>query len=123
MLLGIAQLFIFLYQTPKLAPAGANPPTSVVFDLSLRLLILEPQCLTCVLVFINNLTSCRNAKGFALIVFVLGSVLCFWYRFHYLPLKVQAVQDVIYLPNESRTYIKSSIKIYLHNPLDHLNNL
>ena len=31
---------------------------------------------------IGDVTLCRDAETFGLIVFVLGSVLCFWYRFH-----------------------------------------
>ena len=31
---------------------------------------------------IGDVTSCRDAEAFGLIVFVLGSVLYFWYHFH-----------------------------------------
>ena len=31
---------------------------------------------------IGDVTSCRDVEAFGLIVFVLGSVLCFRYRFH-----------------------------------------
>ena len=31
---------------------------------------------------ISNVISCRDAEAFGLIVFVLESVLCFWYGFH-----------------------------------------
>ena len=80
MLLGIAPLGIFLHQPPKLAPAGANLLTSVTSDLYFRLLTSEPQCLT--FGVIGDVTSFRDAEAFGLIVFVLGSVFCFWYRFH-----------------------------------------
>ena len=39
------------------------------------------------------------------LIFVLEIVLCFRYHFHYLILEVRALRDVIYLPNESYTYI------------------
>ena len=58
----------------------------------------------------------------SLIAFVFGNIL-FQYRFYDLLFKVQAVQDVIHLSNESHTGIQLSIKIYLRNPLDHLVNL
>ena len=54
---------------------------------------------------IGNLTSRRDTEAFDLIVFVLGSVFCFWYHFHYLLLKLRAAQDGIHRPDESRTYI------------------
>ena len=53
----------------------------------------------------------------SLIVFVFGSILCFRYRFHYLLLKVQAVQDTIHFTHKSRTHIRSSIKTRLQNSL------
>ena len=80
MLSGIAPLFIFLHQPLELAPASANPLTSITSELCFKLLTLEPQCLTFSL--IGNVTSRRDAEAFSLIVFVLGSVFCFWYRFH-----------------------------------------
>ena len=40
---------------------------------------------------IGNVTTCCDAKAFGLIVFVLKSILCFRYHFHYLPLEIQAV--------------------------------
>ena len=45
-----------------------------------------------------------------LIVFVFGSVLCFWYYSHYLLFKVQAIQDAIHFTYKSRIHIRSSIK-------------
>ena len=45
---------------------------------------------------IGNVTSRHDTKAFGLILFVLGSVFCFWYHSHYLPLEVQAVQDIIH---------------------------
>ena len=39
---------------------------------------------------IDNITSRRDARAFGLIVFVLGSVFCFWYHSHYLLLELQA---------------------------------
>ena len=72
---------------------------------------------------IGNVTSCHDAETFGLIVFVLASVFCFQYHFYYLLFEVQAVQDVIHLPDESRTCIQSSTKIYMRNLLDHLDNL
>ena len=56
----------------------------------------------------------------SLIVFVFGSVLCFWYCFHYLLLEVQPVQDTIHFTHKSRTHIQSSIKIRPQNPLGRL---
>ena len=76
----IAPLFIFLHQPPESALAGAKPLTSVTSNLCFRLLTLEHQCLT--FGVIGDVTSCRDAEAFSLIVFMLGSVLYFWYRFH-----------------------------------------
>ena len=50
---------------------------------------------------IGDVTSRRDAEAFGLIVFVLGSVLCFRYRSHYLLLKLRAAQDGIHRPDES----------------------
>ena len=71
---------------------------------------------------IGNVTSCCNAEAFGLIVFVLGSVLFFRYHFSIIltDLRVRAVQDVIHFTYEPCTYIQSSIKTRLQNPLGRL---
>ena len=54
---------------------------------------------------IGNVISRQGAEAFGLIVFVLGSVFCFWYHFYQLLLKLRAAQDGIHCLDESCTYI------------------
>ena len=61
---------------------------------------------------IGDVISRRDAKAFGLIVFMLKSVFCFCYHSHYLLLKLEAAQDGIYYPDESRTYIQPSIWVH-----------
>ena len=49
---GNFSLFIFLYQPPESALAGANPLSFVALDFCFRLLMLERQCLTSVLMLL-----------------------------------------------------------------------
>ena len=58
----------------------------------------------------------------SLIAFVFESIF-FWYCFHYLLFIVWAVQNIIHLPNKSRTYIQLFVRIYLRNLLYYLDNL
>ena len=64
---------------------------------------------------------CNLLSASGLIAFVFKSIF-FQYCFHHLLFEVQAVQNVIHLSDKSRTYIQSSIRIYLRNLLDHLDN-
>ena len=68
---------------------------------------------------IGDVTSCRDAEAFGLIVFVLGYILFFWYcsSIILIGLRVRAVQDVIHFTQESHTCIQSSIKTHPQNPL------
>ena len=52
---------------------------------------------------IGNVTSCRDAEAFGLIVFMLRSIFCFRYDFHYLLFEVWAVHDVIHHLNHAPT--------------------
>ena len=61
---------------------------------------------------IGDVTSHRDAEAFGLIVFVLGSVFCFWYHSYYLLLKLQAGQDGIHRPDKSHTHIQPSIWVH-----------
>ena len=71
-------LFIFLYQPPELALAGANPLLRPLF----QTLNIGAPMLDLWIGVIGDVTSCRNAEAFGLIVIVLESVFCFWYCFH-----------------------------------------
>ena len=54
------------------------------------------------------------------IVFVLGSIFCFWYCSHYLFLKVRAILYIIHFTHESHIHIQLSIKIHPQNLLGRL---
>ena len=112
MLSGIAPLFIFLHQPPKhqasarvsgLRLSATNDVTTPGFVLIVSLTISLWSYRSDRFDRSDRIAG-RIVDRIALI-FVLGSVLCFRYRSHYLLLKVRAVQDVIHLPNESRTCI------------------
>ena len=128
MIWGIALLFIFLHQLLEhqafawvsgLCLSATDDVTTSEFVLIVSLIIsLWLLWLYCWLYYFNYIT-----LAVLLIVFVLGSVLCFWYHSHYLLFKVRAIQDMIHFLNESRMCIQLSIKIYQRNPLDHLDNL
>ena len=105
MLLEIALLFIFLpqrYNHLQICPDRIADHIALIALTLLLIVLLWPYCLI-VLLWLYRFD--RIVDCIALIVFVFGSVFCFWYCSHYLLLEVQAVQDVIYLSNESRTCI------------------
>ena len=70
-------LFIFLYQSPELVLAGANHLLRPLFQTP-NVGAPMPDLRVGV---IGNVTPRRNAGEFGLIIFILGSVFCFWYRY------------------------------------------
>ena len=77
-------LFIFLHQLFGLALAGANLLIFVVSNLLFQTFNIRALILDLCIDAISDVTSYCDIEAFGLIVFVLGSVFCFWYCFYWL---------------------------------------